>query len=79
MVVQRLIFSSGAKVALRFPCSGPHSVLLFTVPSATPASVRPPAIRRHVAKAKTAVTPIYLNFLAVPAGDLPDFDVGRLK
>ena len=79
MVVPGLTSIIGAKVALRFPCAGPHSVPLYAAPPATFASVRPPAVRCHVAQAKTAVTSIYLHLLANPAGDPPDFDVGRLE
>ena len=79
MVVPGLIFFSGAKVALRFPCEGPRSVPLFAVPPATSATVGPPAVRLHVAKAKTAITTIYFHLLANPAGDPPDFDVGCLE
>ena len=79
MVVPRLIFFGGAKVALRFPCVGARSVPLFAEPPATSATVGPAAVRRHVAKAKAVVTSIYLNLLADPAGDPPDFDVDRLE
>ena len=45
----------------------------------TSASVGPPAVRIHVAKAKTAVTPIYLYLSADPAEDPPDFDEDYLE
>ena len=51
----------------------------FAAPSATSATAGPPAVLRHVAKAKAVVTSIYLHFLADSAGDLSDFDVGRLE
>ena len=79
IIVSGLIFSSGAKVALWFPCAGPRSELLLAAPLATFTSIGPPAVRRHVAKAKTAVNPIYLHLSADPAGDLSDFDVGALS
>ena len=79
MVVPGLIFFSGGKLALRFPCAGPRFVPLFAAPPATFASVGPPAVCRHVAKVKTAVTPIYLHLSADPAEDPPDFDVGRFE
>ena len=70
---------SGAKVALRFSCAGACSVTLFAAPPATSATVGPPTVRRHVAKAKAAVTSIYLHLLVDRAGDPSDFDVGRLE
>ena len=79
MVVPGLIFFSGAKVALQFPYAGARSMSLSATPPATSATVGPPAVRRHVAKAKAAVTSIYLHLLADPAGDLSDFDVSRLE
>ena len=79
MVVPGLIFFSGTRVALLSPCAGPRSVPLFAVPRATSATIGPLAVRRHVAKVKTAVTSIYLHLLADPAGDTPDLDVGRLE
>ena len=79
MVIPGLTFFSGAKVVLRFPCAGrPRSVSLLAAPPTTSALVEPPVIRRHVAKAKTAVTSIYLHLLADPGEDPPDFDVGQL-
>ena len=54
-------------------------MILFTAPPEISATARPMAVRRHLAKAKTAVTSNYLHLLADPAGDPPDFDVGRLK
>ena len=74
-----LIFFSGAKVAPRFPYAGTGSVPPFAAPQATSALVKPPAVRPHVAKAKTAVAPIYLHDLADPVGDPLDFDVGRFE
>ena len=79
MVVPGLIFSSGAKVALRLLCAQTRSVPLLAAPPETPASVEPPAVHRHVAKAKTAVTPICLHLSADPAADTPDYDLGRLE
>ena len=79
MVIPGLIFFSGEKIALRFPCAGTRSVPLFAAPLATSASIGPPAVRRHVAKAKTAVTPIYLHLSADPVGNPPDFDVDSFE
>ena len=79
MVVPGRIFFSGAKVALQFPFAGPGSVPFFAAPPATSATIRPPAVRHHVVKAKTAVTSIHLHPFVDPAGDPTDFDVGRLK
>ena len=79
MIVLGLIFFSGAKVALQFPCAGPRSVPFFAAPPATSDMVGLPAGHRHVANAKTAVTSIYLHLLANPTGDPPDFNVGRLE
>ena len=81
MVVPGLIFFSGAKVALRFPCAGPRSVPLFAASPATSATVRPPRsrVRHHLAEVETAVISIYLHLLSGPTGDSLDFDVGRLE
>ena len=79
MVIPGLIFFSGIKVALRFPCAGARSVPIFAAPAATSATVGPPAVRRHVANAKAAATSIFLHLFADPAGDPSDFDVGRLE
>ena len=79
MVVPGLIFFGGAKVALRFPCAGARSVPLLAILPATSATVGPLAVRRHEAKAKAAITSIYLHLLADPAGDPSDFDVGCLE
>ena len=79
MVVLGLISFSGAKVAVQFSSAGPRNVPLFTAPPATSATIQPPAVFRHVAKAKTAVTSNYLYLLVGPAGDPPNFDVGLLE
>ena len=79
MVIPGHIFFSGAKAALRFAYTGSRSVSLFAAPPATSATVRSPAVRRHEAKAKAAVTSIYLHLLVDRAGDPSDFDVGRLE
>ena len=54
-------------------------MLFLATAQATRASVGPPAIFRHVAKAKASVAPIYLRFSAAPAGDPPDFEMVRLE
>ena len=79
MVIPELMFFSRAKVALRFPCAGPRKVPCFAAHPAIFAKVGLLAVRRHVARAKTAVTSIYLHLLAASPGDPPDFDVGRLE
>ena len=79
MIVPELIFFSAAKVVLRFPCAGPHSVPFFAAPLATSTSVRLPAVCRHVANAKTAATPVYVHFSVEPSGESPDFDMGHLE
>ena len=79
MIIPGLNFSCGTKTALRFPWTGASSVLFFTTPPASPASIRCPAVCRHMAEAKAAVAPVRHRFLVDPAGDLPDLNVGRLE
>ena len=52
---------------------------LFVAPPPTSTSVAPLAVRRHVDKAKIAITPIYLHLSADPAGGPLDFDASRLE
>ena len=59
MVVPGLVFSRGAKVALRFSGAGLRRITFFDAPLANAGSIGPPAVCRHMARAKTAVT---LNF-----------------
>ena len=79
MLVPGLIFSSGARVALRFSCAGLRNVPLFAAPPATSASVRPSTVHRHVAKAKRTVALTYLYLSADRVGDPPDFVASRLE
>ena len=44
-----------------------------------PAAVWPPAVSRHVDKAKAAATPFRLRLSADSAGDPPDLDEGALE
>ena len=76
MVVPELIFFSGAEVTLWFPVA--RSMPLFAAPTTASATVGPPTVRHHVAKAKAAVTSIYIYLLADPAGGPSDFHLGRL-
>ena len=79
MIDPGLLPFGSAKVAPRIPDAGPRSVSLPTAFPATPAAIRPPAVRRHVSKIKAALTPIELHFPADPTGVPPNLDVGRLK
>ena len=73
------MISDGAEVAPRVPCAGPRSVSLLTAFPEASAVIWPPAVSRHVAKAKAAVTSLDLRLPADPAGDAPNLDVGCLQ
>ena len=75
----RGLFSLAAqRVPSRLRSAGTRNMPLFAAPPAALAAVWPPAVSRHMAKAKAAVTPFHLRPPAGPAGDPPDLDVGRL-
>ena len=74
-----LVFSCGAEVALWFPWAGPSCVFPLAAPPAVPTSIRAPVVRHHVAKAKTAITPVRHSLPTDPAGDPPDLNVGHLN
>ena len=72
------VLSFGAKLTLRIAFAGSRSVPLNAATLATPATVWLPAVSRHMAEAKAAVTSFNL-LPAEPAGDPPDLNVGLLE
>ena len=79
VVIPGLILFFGTEVASRLRSAGTRNVPRFAAPPAALAAVWPPAVSRHVAKAKAAVTPFRLRLPADSAGDPPDLDVGPLE
>ena len=66
MVIPGLLLSCVKEIEPWFPWAGPRSVSLLTTPPATPASIGPPAVCRHMAEDEAAVAPIYLRFFCGP-------------
>ena len=70
VVIPGLILSCGIDVESRLRSAGTRNMTLFAAPPAALAAVWPPAVSRHVAKAKAAVTPFRLRLPADSQGCL---------
>ena len=77
VVIPRLILSCGTGVAPRLPSAGTRNMPLHAAPSAAPASVWPPAVHRHVPKAKAIIATVSFRLPADPAADPPDLNMGH--
>ena len=79
VVIPGLFLPCGTEEAPRLSGAETHKMPLLAASPAAPAADLPSAVRRYVAKTKSAEAPFHLIFPANSAGDPLDLDVGPLE